>query len=132
MSGRRRLALGLVGLTLGLVTLASFAIGRGVGDATAQTMAFTTLALAELILVFTLRSTTATAWSLPRNDWLGASVVVSALVVAGAVYLPVGHAVLSTESLAPVELAAALVLAALPALAVEIAKAGMRHAARRP
>ena len=131
LSARRWLALGLIGLAVGTVTLASFGLGRSVDDATAQTMAFTTLALAELVLVFTLRSTSWPAWRLPRNDWLGASVVVSAFIVLGAVYLPIGHSALETMPLAPLELAAALLLAVLPAAAVEAAKAVMRRAARR-
>jgi Ca2+-transporting ATPase len=128
LSARRWLALALVGLAVGAVTFASFAAGD---DATAQTMAFTTLALAELVLVFTLRSTTAAAWTLPRNDWLWASVLGSGAVVFAAVYLPAGHAALATVSLAPAALAVALVLAVLPAAGVEVAKAGIRVARPR-
>jgi Ca2+-transporting ATPase len=126
VSARRWLALALVGLAVGGVTFASFAAGRAIDDASAQTMAFATLALAELALVFTLRSPAAAAWALPRNDWLWASVLASGAVVFAAVYLPAGHAALETVPLGHVELAVALVLAVLPAAAVEVAKAAMR------
>jgi hypothetical protein len=81
--------------------------------------------------VFTLRSTTAAAWTLPRHDWLWASVLASGAVVLAAVYLPAGHAALATVAQGPAALAVALVLPVLPAVAVEVAKAAMRISGRR-
>ncbi|HEX7526875.1 MAG TPA: cation-transporting P-type ATPase, partial [Gaiellaceae bacterium] len=63
-------ALALIGLAVGGVTLVSFEIGRALAGESAQTMAFTTLALSELALVFAIRSTTTPAWRLAVNRWL--------------------------------------------------------------
>ena len=70
--------LGLVGLLVGGVTLAAFLAGRGFGGGGDQTMAYATLALSELALVFGIRSTSVAAWRLPGNRWLAASAVGSA------------------------------------------------------
>ena len=66
------------------MTFAAFAIGRAFGGGIEQTMAFATLALAELGLVYGMRSPTAAAWQAPRIRRLNASVLsgVAALVVA--------------------------------------------------
>ena len=49
-------------------------------------MAFATIALAELVFVFSMRSSFAPAWRGPRNPALTVSVLGSALVVALLVY----------------------------------------------
>jgi Ca2+-transporting ATPase len=120
------LALGLVGLAVGGATLAAFAAGRALGGGTAQTMAFATLALSELALVFGLRSETSAAWRVPRNGWLVAAVLASTAVVATVIYAPFAHGAFGTT---PLDLRAALVVAALALLpigAVELAK-GLRR-----
>jgi len=120
-------ALALIGLAVGGVTLGSFEIGRSLGGEAAQTMAFTTLALSELALVFAIRSTTTPAWRLAVNHWLIWSVVISVAVVAAAVYVPATNEALSTVSLS---LSAALVavgLALFPFALVESAKGARRR-----
>jgi calcium-translocating P-type ATPase len=116
-------ALALIGLAVGGATLASFEIGRALDGEAAQTMAFATLALSELALVFAIRSTTAPAWRLARNRWLVSSVVASAALVAAAIYVPSTHEALSTVSLAPTEALVALALSLLPFTLVEAVKA---------
>ena len=49
-------ALAALGILVGLAALAAFLVGRSVGDNEARTMAFATVALAELALVFSVRS----------------------------------------------------------------------------
>ncbi len=85
-------------------------------------MAFATLALSELVLVFGMRSVTAQAWRLPRNPWLLWSVAASAAVVAATVYLPATHEALATVALGPREALAAAALALVPFALVEAAK----------
>ena len=67
----------------------AFLAGRSDGDDEARTMAFATVAFAELALVFSLRSPVRAAWEAPRNLYLVGSVVLSAAVVLVAVYVPV-------------------------------------------
>jgi calcium-translocating P-type ATPase len=123
------LALGLVGGLVGVAATAAYLAGRGFGGSSAQTMTFATLALSELLLVFSIRSPTLTAWRLPLNRWLLASVAASAAFLAVAVYLPAAHEPFATVPLGLWPALTAVALAALPALLVEIAKSVVR---RRP
>jgi Ca2+-transporting ATPase len=89
-------------------------------------MAFATIALAELLFVFSTRSPHAPAWRGPRNHVLVGSVFLSAAVVALVVYFtPMQHA-FGTVSLGARELGLVLGLAALPAVLVELAKVARR------
>jgi P-type Ca2+ transporter type 2C len=120
--------LALVGALVGLVALAAFLIGRGGGEVQAQTMAFVTLALSELALVFSLRSPVRPAWKAPRNPYLLASVVLSAVLVGFALYLPALNQPLGTVALGPADLGLAVLLAVAPFACVEIGKAVLRRA----
>jgi Ca2+-transporting ATPase len=120
-------ALGVVGVVVGAVALAAFLVGnQGDGEAS-QTMAFATLAFAELALVFALRSPRDSAWSGPRNLYLAGSVVLSAALVFASVYVPVLNGPLGTVPLAAEELAVVLLLATLPFLFVEAGKLLLRR-----
>jgi Ca2+-transporting ATPase len=116
---------GLVGIgaLVGLVSLVAFLVGRQGDPAEAQTMAFVTLAVAELVLVFSLRAREGPAWRAPRNPALEGAVLLSALVVAVLVYAPPLHDSLGTVSLGLGSLAIATGLAVLPAMCVETVKA---------
>ena len=116
------LALGLIGGLVGAAATGAYLAGRGFGGDSAQTMTFATLALSELLIVFSIRSPTMTAWRLPPNPWLLASVAASAAFLAAAVYLPQAHEPFATVSLGFWPASTAVGLAALPALLVEIAK----------
>jgi Ca2+-transporting ATPase len=111
-----------IGVLVGGVTFAAFALGRQLSPESDQTMAFTTLALAELALVYGMRSTTTAAWKLAANRWLNASVIASVAVVALVVYLPAAHAALATVSLSLAGAVAAVALALVPLLVVELVK----------
>jgi Ca2+-transporting ATPase len=121
--------LALVGSLVGAVTLAAFVAGD---DEAAQTMAFATLALSELCLVFALRSPRVAAWHLPANRWLVASVAGSAAIVALAVYLPLAAGPVETVALGASEATVVALLALAPLVVVEAAKALARRREDRP
>jgi Ca2+-transporting ATPase len=115
-------ALAAIGVAVGGATLAAFAIGRAMGGDVAQTMAFATLALAELVIVFSIRSPETHAWRLPRNRWLLWSVAASALLVGVVVYAPWTRAAFATRPLDGLQAALCVVLALVPFVLVELSK----------
>ncbi|HEX5468717.1 MAG TPA: cation-transporting P-type ATPase [Gaiellaceae bacterium] len=119
------IALGIIGMLVGLAGLAAFLIGPG-GDA-AQTRAFATIALAELVLVFSVRSRLEHAWREPRNPYLFGGVVVSAVIVAVALYVPWARDALDTVALDLDELGVAAGFALVPAVGVELLKGAVRR-----
>ena len=124
------LALALIGSLVGAAATAAYLAGHHFGGDSAETMAFTTLALSELLLVFAIRSPTLAAWRLPANPWLHASVLASAAFLLGALYLPQAHEPFATVSLAALPALTAIALATMPALTIEIAKTAARHSRR--
>ena len=112
-----------IGMLVGLAATLAFLVGRAGGDDSEQTMAFVTLAVAELILVFSIRAVTRPPWRVPRNRYLESAVLVSILILVAAVYVPFLHRPLGTVSLGPFDLGTALALAVLPAAFLELAKA---------
>ncbi len=125
------LALALAGVTIGLAATAAYLAGRELAPDAAQTMAFATIALAELLFVFSVRSPRTPAWRGPRNSALVTSVVVSAAAVALLVYLPPVQAAFGTVSLGARELGLVLGLAALPTALIELGKV-LRRRRRAP
>jgi Ca2+-transporting ATPase len=124
-------ALGLVGAAVGATALAAFLIGRA-GDGEAErTMAFVTLALSELMLVFAIRSPLQPAWREPGNPYLVGAVALSTVLLALAVYLPGLREPFGTTALDLPELAVVVGLALVPLLLVETAKAMLRRFAPR-
>jgi magnesium-transporting ATPase (P-type) len=85
-------------------------------------MAFATLALAELALVYGMRSFTDHAWRLPRNRWLDASVLASVVVVLAVVYVPGAAVAFATVPLGVAAASISLALALVPLAAVELLK----------
>ena len=122
-------ALAAVGLLVGAAAFASFMIGRALGGDVAQTMAFVTVAVAELGFVFSCRSVLHPAWRVPLNPFLVGGVAASLLVLVLVVYAPV-HAAFGTVSLGPAESITALALAFVPVTAIELAKAAARRSSR--
>jgi Ca2+-transporting ATPase len=119
------IALGFVGTLVGLVALAAFLIGPG-GDV-ARTRAFAVIALAELVLVFSVRSRLEHAWREPRNPYLLGGVALSVAVVLLALFVPWLHEPLGTVRPTPSDLALVIGLAFVPASCVE----GLKGAVRR-
>lgn len=126
-SGQQRLALGLAGVAVGLAATGAYLFGREVAPEAAQTMAFATIALAELVFVFSVRSTDTPAWRGPRNAALAWSVAASALLVALVIYMPAFREPFGTQALRPVELVVVALFAVLPASLVEAVKALRRR-----
>jgi Ca2+-transporting ATPase len=116
-------ALGAIGILVGAATLGAFAAGRAFGGDVAQTMAFATLALSELALVFAIRSARAQAWQLARNAWLVWSVIGSTALIGAVVYLPWAHEPFATRSLGASEAIVSVALALVPLVIVEVGKA---------
>jgi P-type Ca2+ transporter type 2C len=112
-----------IGILVGVVATAAFVAGRAGADGSEQTMAFVTLAVAELILVFCIRAVSLPLWRVPRNRYLESAVLASILILVAAVYVPFLHEPLGTVSLGTLDLATALALAVLPAAFLELAKA---------
>jgi Ca2+-transporting ATPase len=120
-------ALAAIGVVVGAAALAAFLVGReGAGEA-AQTMAFATIAFAELALVFALRSPRHSAWQAPPNRYLAGSVVLSAALVLVCVYVPALNGPLGTVPLGAAQLTTAVILALLPFLVVECGKLLVRR-----
>jgi magnesium-transporting ATPase (P-type) len=90
-------------------------------------MAFTTLALSELLLVFSIRSPTLAAWRTPANPWLDASVLASAAFLAGALYVPVAHEPFATVALPLAPALTSIALAVVPSVAIEATKFAQRR-----
>jgi calcium-translocating P-type ATPase len=114
--------LAIVGVLVGTAAVVAFLVGRMTDTAHAQTMAFATVALAELIFVFSCRSWKLPPWRLGANWWLVGAVVSSIVLVLAAVYLPQLHEPFKTVSLTSGELVLVFALAALPAAASEAVK----------
>jgi Ca2+-transporting ATPase len=130
---RLQLALGLMGVAVGAAATAAYVLGRQTDPEAAQTMAFATLALAELVLVFSIRSGTAPAWRAPRNPFLLASVVVSLALLLLAIYFPPVRDAFGTQPLGAAAAAVVAALAVAPAAAAEAVKALLRaRRGRRP
>jgi Ca2+-transporting ATPase len=123
-------ALAGIGVLVGAAAIGAYLLGRPDGHAEATTMAFATVALAELALVYSVRSPIRAAVQAPRNGYLAGSVLLSAGLVVAAVYLPPLHDPLGTVSLHAAELGVAAALALAPFAAVELAKALLRRTGR--
>jgi len=123
-------ALAAVGVVVGLAALVAFLVGRIDEADEARTMAFATVAFAELALVFSLRSPIRAAWDAPRNLYLIGSVVLSAAIVLVALYLPVLNDPIGTVPLGPAELGVVVGLALVPFACVEAGKAWLRRSGR--
>jgi P-type Ca2+ transporter type 2C len=114
-------ALAAIGAAVGLAALGAFVLG-GSDGAEAATMAFATIALSELALVFSLRSPTQQAWNGPRNRYLTASVVLSASIVLLVIYVPALQALTGTATLDTGDLGIVGLMALVPFVAVEACK----------
>ena len=110
------------GMLIGLCSLAAYLLVRERRPEAAQTAAFATVALAELVFVFSCRSDLLPSWRLVANRPLWLAVAVSFGLVAAALYVPGLHEPLGTVALDAWEAALVLLLAVAPAIAAEAAK----------
>lgn len=119
-------ALLAIGAVVGLAALAAFLVVRELRPEATQTAAYATIALAELVFVFSCRAELRPAWRLPRNRHLELAVVGSLAVLLATIYVPALHAPFGTVPLTLEELAVVLAFAVVPALVSEAAKAAVR------
>jgi Ca2+-transporting ATPase len=117
------------GMMLTTVTLGAFAVGLhwygGDGDGLrrASTMAFMTLALAQVFHAFNVRSAQRSAFSaVLANRWLWSAVALCVLLQVAAVSLPPLQLVLRTVSPSPAEWGVIAVCSLLPVVIVEFVK----------
>jgi Ca2+-transporting ATPase len=126
------------GLLLTAVTLAAFRLGlgwygwEGEGLRRAETLAFMTLALAQVFHAFNARSQRRSAFDdrLFTNGWLWAAVLACVLLQLAAVYWPFLQAVLLTVPLTAADWALVLALALAPVGVVELVKLSRRLVVR--
>jgi Ca2+-transporting ATPase len=119
-----------MGLAVGLTATAAYVIGRELEPAAAQTMAFSTLAIAELILVFSIRSGDSLAWRAPRNPFLLASVLVSFVLLVLTIYIDPLRDAFDTERLGIAAVAVVAGLSIAPSALTEAVKAVRRRRRR--
>jgi magnesium-transporting ATPase (P-type) len=116
-------ALLVVGTAVGAAALAAFLLVPELQPGTGQTAAYATVALAELVFVFSCRSDRVPAWRLPRNRHLETAVLASLAVLAATIYVPALREPFGTVALEGPSLLAVLGLAVVPAAVAEAAKA---------
>jgi Ca2+-transporting ATPase len=119
-------ALLAIGAVVGLVALAAFLVIRDLRPEAAQTAAYATIAVAELVFVFSCRAELRPAWRLPRNRHLELAVVGSLALLLATIYVPALHSAFGTVSLTMEELAVVLAFAVVPAVVAEGAKLAVR------
>jgi Ca2+-transporting ATPase len=118
-------ALAGIGAVVGAAALGAYLLGGPADEA--RTMAFATVALSELALVYSVRSPIRAAVQARRNRYLDGAALLSAGLVALAVYLPALHGPLGTVSLHAGALGLTAALALAPFVAVELGKAFLRR-----
>jgi magnesium-transporting ATPase (P-type) len=113
------------------MALSAFLAGRALAGAeTARTMAFATIALAELGVLFCLRDLDRPAWRVGGNRLLVSAVAGSAALVLAAVYAPRLGEPFATVALGPAEVGIVAALALVPFAAIELAKSLRRRRGR--
>ena len=122
-------ALLAVGVVVGVAALAAFLVVRELRPEASQTAAYATVALAELLFVFSCRAELRPAWRLPRNRHLEAAVLGSLAFLLATIYVPALQEPFGTASLSLEELSVVVLLAMVPALSAESVKAAVRSRA---
>ena len=116
-----------VGALVGAAALAAFLIGNELdGERAGQSMAFGTLALAELALTFGIRSWHVPAWRMPPGRALIGAVLASLALVVAIYAIPPLRDPFGVVIPSPLEVLVILGLAAVPLLGLELAKAYRR------
>jgi Ca2+-transporting ATPase len=126
------------GTLLAAVTLLAYVFGlrqygrTGEGLAHAVTIAFVTLALAQVVHTFNARSQHASALTarLFTNGWLWSAVGGCVILQVSAVYVPFLQSVLHTVSLVPIDWAVIAGCSVLPVAVVEVVKGSVHALAR--
>lgn len=116
--------------TLGayMISLNTFEMDPG-NPVLSQTIAFTTLVIAELLRAFTARSERFNIWQIGvfKNRWMVYAVAVSFVLLLCVIYLPFLQPIFDTVALTSQHWLTLLPFTLLPSLAAEIAKLFLRH-----
>jgi len=135
LPARLLIMIGWQGVLLAAVTLLAFFVGmemygvQGEGLKHATTVAFMTLALVQVVHVFSSRSETRSAFDarLFKNGWLWGAVTLCLLLQVAAVYVPFMRAVLDTVPLVARDWGVVAGCALLPLAVVEVVKLVQRR-----
>lgn len=119
-------------LTVGTLWVYQLELAEGADATRARTVAFTTIVLFELFLVFAIRSPRQPLWEigLRSNTKLIWAVLASAILQLSVVYLPPFQAVFDTESLTAMDWARTIAIALTAFASVEVLKLVRRRLAR--
>jgi Ca2+-transporting ATPase len=120
-------------LAITAITLTAYAIGLAHNELYAETMAFVTLSLSELLRAFTARSENYPLFKIGffSNKWMNLAVLASLVLVLAVVYLPFLNPIFNTVPLTWTEWRFTLPLLIVPSLAAELLKIITRRQARR-
>ena len=129
-----RMWVGVITQTVTITAVVLLAFWRGLSHDImyAETMAFLTLSLSELLRAYTARSETYPLFSIGvfSNKWMNLAVLVSAVLVLAVVYVPFLNPIFKTEPLGWQEWTLILPLLIIPSIMAELVKWLQRRAER--
>jgi Ca2+-transporting ATPase len=111
-------------IAISAATLSAFAIGRGIDLDLAETMAFVTLSVSELLRAYTARSENVTVFKIgvfsnPMMNW---AVLASLALIIAVVYVPFLQPIFNTTAIDPIHWLMILPLILLPSIVAELSK----------
>ncbi len=134
INGDMRIGVAVQTVAKTVVTLAAFRLGLATGGEThAQTMAFVTLAISELLRAYTARSERYSVFAIGlfSNKWMQWAVLTSLIILLAIIYVPFFDPIFDTTFLTLRDWAIMLPLVLLPALADEVNKWLLRRQDRQ-
>lgn len=130
----RHMQIGIMIQTIAItaVTLAAFYIGLAADPAHyefAETMAFVTLSVSELLRAYTARSEYYPLLKIGffNNTWMNYAFVSSLVLILAVVYVPFLQRIFNTQPLGPSQWMAVIPLLAIPSIAAEVTKSVFTH-----
>ncbi|MFC2030919.1 HAD-IC family P-type ATPase, partial [Chloroflexota bacterium] len=131
----RDMVIGIVVQTVAIsaAVLVAFQIGMGKGLLHAQTMAFATLSISELLRAYTSRSERYSLWAIGvlTNKWMQWAVVASLVILLAIIYVPFLQSMFNTTSLSLEDWWIMLPLILVPSVAAELNKWVLRMRSRK-
>ena len=122
----RSMLTGIIVQTIAITaaTLTAFSIGRGISQDMAETMAFVTLSVSELLRAFTSRSENYPIFKIGifSNHGMNWAVLASLLLVIAVVYVPFLQPIFNTIAIDPIHWLMILPLILLPSIVAELTK----------
>ena len=120
-------------LAISAVTLVAFWVGLHHDPRYAETMAFATLSISELLRAYTSRSEHYPLFKIGvfSNKWMNLAVAASLVLVLAVIYIPFFNPIFQTEALTGAEWELVLPLLLIPSIVAELTKVVLRTIARR-